>query len=102
MIDWQRIEELKSDFGSEDFDEVVTLFLDEVEESFETLLAGNYSDLGNELHGLKGSAANLGFAVLKDACSAAEKDPQSADLAGLKTVFNDSRAIFLNQVRPAG
>ena len=32
MIDWNRISTLRDEVGAEDFDEVVELFLDEVEE----------------------------------------------------------------------
>ena len=32
MIDWSRVEELRDKIGAEDFDEVVELFLSEVED----------------------------------------------------------------------
>lgn len=98
MLNMERISELKDDFGEEDFYEVVTLFLSEVEASFETLLAGNFDSLGDELHALKGSAANLGFETLFQACETAEKNSSEADLAGLQKIFNASRAQFMAEV----
>ncbi|WP_442970022.1 hypothetical protein [Roseovarius sp. ZX-A-9] len=40
MIDWSRVAELRSEIGAEDFDEVVELFLEEVEAEISVLRAG--------------------------------------------------------------
>ena len=37
MIDWARVSELRDEVGAEDFDEVVELFLEEVEEAIAAL-----------------------------------------------------------------
>ena len=37
MLDWSRVDALKADLGEEDFDEIVALFLEEVEEKLSDL-----------------------------------------------------------------
>ena len=37
MIDWARVSELRDEVGAEDFDEVVELFLEEVDEAIAAL-----------------------------------------------------------------
>ncbi len=98
MLNWERIKELKDDFGEEDFHEVVSLFLTEVETSFENLMAGGAENLGDELHALKGSAANLGFEKLKSACEMAEKAGPDTDLPGLRDIFDQSKAQFMAEI----
>ncbi len=74
MIDWQRVAELRDDVGAEDFEDVVTLFLEEVEEVIARLTGAADPDrYAADLHFLKGSALNLGFCALGDACTAAER-----------------------------
>lgn len=65
MISWDRLNEPGSEFGNDDFAEVVTIFLDEVE----TVLArmagasgqGRYSE---DIDFSTGSALDLGFRAL--------------------------------------
>ncbi len=74
MIDWSRVFELYNEVGAEDFDEVVELFLEEVEEVIERLrTAPDASQLEQDLHFLKGSALNLGFATFSDLCKKGER-----------------------------
>lgn len=74
MIDWSRVKELCDEVGSEDFDEVVELFLDEVEEVIARLrTAPDMSQLEQDLHFLKGSALSLGFASFSDLCQNGER-----------------------------
>lgn len=82
LIDWNKVNELRNEVGAEDFDEVVELFLEEVEQVI--------SQLGNEgrspehdLHFLKGSALNLGFAHFSNLCSAGETAANQGHLEGL-------------------
>ena len=37
MIDWTRVQQLKDEIGASDFEEIVVLFLEEVEEVVERL-----------------------------------------------------------------
>lgn len=74
MIDWTRVEDLKSEIGEDDFLEVVEMFLEEADEVV-THLEGP-PDLGaveSRLHFLKGSALNLGLSDLAALCQAGEK-----------------------------
>ena len=78
MIDWERVEELRGEFGFDEFCEVVQLFLDEVEESLERLRQPqSEARRAEEFHFLKGSALNLGFAELGRLC--AEGESRCAD-----------------------
>lgn len=74
MIDWSRVNELCGEVGAEDFDEVVELFLEEVEEVIAKLRSvPDPSQLEEDLHFLKGSALSLGFATFSDLCQEGER-----------------------------
>ena len=74
MIDWSRVEELRDEIGAEDFDEVVELFLSEVEDRIDLALTKAESESFEEdLHFLKGSALNLGFDQFAQLCDAGEQ-----------------------------
>lgn len=73
MIDWNRVTELREEVGAEDFDEIVSLFLDEVESEISKLnMLETCVELGEMLHFLKGSALNLGFADFANLCQHGE------------------------------
>lgn len=101
MIDWARVRELQSEVGAEDFDEVVDLFLTEVDEVVARL--GQQVDLSTlepDMHFLKGSALNLGFSDLSSLCAQGEKlasDGQAAqvNVAHVLGVYAQSRQSFL-------
>ena len=82
MIDWARVDALRSEVGDEDFAEIASLFLSELEDTVALLkdLTGDTA-LSEAFHGLKGSALNLGFADLAGLCAAAEKSPDPAAIA---------------------
>ena len=101
MIDWDRVKELKDEVGAEDFAEVVTLFLGEVEEELDLLdAASDDAALSAKLHFLKGSALNLGFAAFSDLClegerAVSENGMPSAQFDVIRSCFADSRAALL-------
>lgn len=73
MIDWERVKTLCDEVGAEDFDEVVELFLDEVEDVIARLgSAPNLATLEDDLHFLKGSALSLGFVSFSTLCQTGE------------------------------
>ena len=73
MIQWARVSELYDEIGAEDFDEVVELFLEEVEDVIGRLRATpDDSRLEEDLHFLKGSALNLGFKEFSELCQNGE------------------------------
>lgn len=99
MIDWDRVEELRDEVGAEDFDEIALLFLQEVDE-VGARLAGtpDPATLEADLHFLKGSALNLGFARLGALCSEGERLAAAGSavaLGPLLACYADSRRQFL-------
>lgn len=100
MIDWSRVNELRDEVGEEDFDEVVTLFLDEVAEVIARLRAATDGDsLEADLHFLKGCTMNLGFAHVSDLCHAGERMAASGraaevDVPAIVAGFETSQAVF--------
>ncbi|MEO9779115.1 MAG: Hpt domain-containing protein [Sedimentitalea sp.] len=104
MIDWSRVNELCGEVGAEEFDEVVELFLEEVEEVIAKLrTAPDISQLEQDLHFLKGSALSLGFATFSDLCQVGERvcaDGQ-ADQVNVPEIiaeFERSKAGFLAEL----
>jgi len=105
MIDWAQIKQLEEDIGAEDFGDVVSLFIEEVDEAIRQLQDDppNSADmLGPALHFLKGSAYNLGFKAFGDYCSDGEKlamDGASGDvdLEQVVELYSISKDMFLSQ-----
>ncbi|SLN41569.1 Hpt domain protein [Roseovarius albus] len=84
MIDWNRVIELRYEIGEEDFGEIVSLFLDEVETEITKLTTlETCVELGEMLHFLKGSALNLGFADFANLCQHGE---DAADKGNSKAI----------------
>lgn len=97
MIDWDRVDELRDEIGADDLAEVLQMFLDEVDEKFAELLASQSPQpLAEDMHFLKSSALNIGFAKLAELCSAAEIAAASAldgvDIKALQTCYQLSCA----------
>lgn len=105
MINWSRVAELRDEIGAEDFDEVVELFLEEVEEVIERLRGlTDRSSLEPDLHFLKGSALNLGFADLSDVCAAGEKmaaggNSDEVNVDQVISTFAGSKTQFLSDLQ---
>ena len=105
MIDWSQVAELHDEIGAADFDEVVALFLQEVEGALADLpgQADAPAALEAALHFLKGSALNLGFDTLARACQDGEYaaragTPEAVDIDAIVRLYKDSRAIFLREL----
>lgn len=74
MINWDRVNELRDEVGVKDFREVLSMFLEEVEDTMVRMIAApNTATLEEDMHFLKGSALNLGFAKFGDLCQAGER-----------------------------
>jgi HPt (histidine-containing phosphotransfer) domain-containing protein len=101
MINWERVNELRDEVGSDDFLEVVDLFLEEVEDVIERLKASpDPAAYEADLHFLRGSAVNLGFDELGDVCAKGEKfarqnNPSDFDLTQVFQTYELSMALFL-------
>jgi len=100
MIDWDRVEELRSEIGEDDFAEVAEMFMAEVEEVVDRLR--QHPDPGSyeaDLHFLKSSALNLGFSQLAALCEDGEHrsaagDASSVELAPIFACYEASKAEF--------
>lgn len=107
MIDWQRVTVLRDEVGQEDFDEVVELFLEEVEEVIERLRkAERSSTLEEDLHFLKGSALNLGFASFSEKCERGESlsangKENLVDVPDILSDFDVSKRLFMTDLSKA-
>lgn len=101
MIDWKRVMDLRAEIGNEDFEEVVPLFLEEVTEIIDRLRENpNFDQIESDLHCLKGSALNLGFATFSSLCdegesTAAKGAAKSVNLPAILTSFDASCDVFL-------
>ena len=99
MIDWERVKDLRSEIGADDFDEVSSLFLEEADEAIERLISGAPAKaLEADLHFLKGAALNLGFAALARLCQDGERlaseGSTDIDLAAVHKAYFSSKASF--------
>jgi HPt (histidine-containing phosphotransfer) domain-containing protein len=104
MIDWTRVNALRDEVGAEDFEEVVELFLQEVDAEVADLPSiSPGTDLGEKLHFLKGSALSLGFEHFSTLCQSGEArlatDPDtSVDLQPILSSYHASREVFLAEL----
>lgn len=100
MINWDRVAELRDDIGPDDVGEVVSIFVEEVEEVVDRLRLGRGDDLANDMHFLKGSALNLGLENLGRECARAEKMAQVGQggdvvLSEIISVYEASKSELL-------
>lgn len=101
MINWSKVIELRDEVGAEDFDEVVELFLDEVEDTM-TYLGTPGRSLEHDLHFLKGSALNLGFSEFSELCRSGESEAarglsETVDTGAIIKSYHRSKAAFLSE-----
>ncbi|MEM8579779.1 MAG: Hpt domain-containing protein [Pseudomonadota bacterium] len=98
MIDWTRIDELIAEIGAEDFGEVVTLFLEEVDEAMATLEhVDGRSGSDGTLHLIKGCSWNLGFESLGSRCADFERGDIQLDTEmarDLRSIYAASRSAL--------
>lgn len=100
MIDWGRVCELRDEIGTEDFAEVVQLFLEETERVVKTLGKDKSANaIESALHFLKGSALNLGFRDLAALCQIGEKAAamgrcETIDLGQVVVIYERSKKAF--------
>jgi len=105
MIDWNRVRNLRDEIGADAFGEVVEIFLEEVETEIERLRAPDQAlDVEAQLHFLKGSALNLGFADFSALCDRGEGAigtglSAQVELTEILECFDRSKAAFLAGLR---
>ncbi len=103
MIDWFRVTELRDEIGAEDFEEVVEIFLEEVEGVLDKLRADDRSELEQDLHFLKGSALNLGFQAFSEKCQEGERlssqgQADTVNLVEIVALYESSKTNFLQEL----
>ena len=102
MIDWERVRELQDEIGSDDFAEVVELFLDEVDTVIQTLHdSTGLNELEEAMHFLKGSALSLGFKEFASLCQAGEsaaKAGAEVQLGSVVKSYTESRSQFVTEL----
>jgi histidine phosphotransfer protein HptB len=102
MIDWTRLRDLRDEVGAEEFEDIVILFMDEVDGTIEKLKSDfDAETLEDDLHFLKGSALTLGFRELSDLCQDGETEAlqgraKTVDVAGILKAYQTSKHIFLS------
>jgi HPt (histidine-containing phosphotransfer) domain-containing protein len=100
MIDWDRIRELESDIGKDSFAELAELFVAEVEAELDAIDTSAPKEvLARQLHALKGSALNLGFADLAKLCAegemrAAAGQIEAVQLPEIRAIYRTSKSAF--------
>ena len=98
MISTERLDELKSEVGEDDFGEIVTLFIAESDGIVGRLKgAPTPTEAEDLLHALKGSALNLGFDRLASLCKEGEGRLAGSEAWGLQVdrildVYEQSKA----------
>lgn len=91
MILWSRVNELRDEVGPEDFKEVIDRFRGDTDRG----------QLEQDLHFLKGSALNLGFAEFSDMCQSGERlaaagKADTVDLAAIVDSYDRSKIAFFD------
>ena len=101
MIDWERVSDLRSEIGDEGFAEVEEIFLEETDDVIARLSAGpSEVQIGKDMHFLKGSAWNLGFAAFGVLCQSGERraaqgQAATVDMAAVLASYAASKDCFL-------
>lgn len=103
MVDWVRVNDLRTEVGEDDYSEIITMFLEETDLVMERLAESNSSAaLERDLHFLKGSALNIGLATLANLCQIGEKKAAAGrtdiDIAEIMRVYADSRAALVSSI----
>lgn len=97
-MDWTRIEELRDEVGDEALEEILEVFISEIDDFIDTLNArDSVASLAGDLHFLRGAALNIGFQALAEACQSGEsmaKAGQGADvdLTAIVARYGECRA----------
>lgn len=101
MIDWTRLNGLRSDMGAEDFADVAFLFVAEITEHLNRLTADPARATAADFHFLRGSAANMGFVAMVGDCHRAEAACLSGtapDIASVVDCFTQSLCAIARDI----
>ena len=91
MIDLTRLEELRIDFGSDGLQDLMPVFIEEIEGAILKLKTqSGADDIAMTAHFIKGSAANLGLSDLARLCGELETSAEDGTSVGdLKQRISD-------------
>lgn len=101
MIDWDRLNGLRADIGEEDFADIAFIFVAEITEYLDRLTANPASATAGDFHFLRGSAANIGFAAMVEACRSAEAACNAGtppDIAAVADTFTASLTAISHDI----
>ncbi|MDA7963749.1 Hpt domain-containing protein [Ruegeria sp.] len=100
MIHWPRVKQLRDEVGADEFDEVIQIFLEEVQEAIARLHQDTARlQIEQNLHFLKGSALSLGFDQFSKLCQDGERraaagEGAQVDLPEIIAAFDQSKQAF--------
>lgn len=100
MVDWNRVKDLQTEVGEDDFEEIIAMFLEEADAVVKRLtIDDSAKSLESDLHFLKGSALNIGLARFAQLCQLGEKTAAAGatdiDLEKIIEVYHQSRDQLL-------
>lgn len=103
MLDWNRIRELRSEVGEDEFKLILELFLDEVEGVIMRLSKKSAARLASDLHFLRGCAWNLGFRGFGILCDEGERLATTGkaaqfDIEALMTCYSVSKQEMIREL----
>ena len=98
-IDWKRIEELRGEFGEGGLEEILEIFLEDTAGMLAELQRAPLGELSDRIHGIKGSAQNMGFGELAMLCRDAEwalKRGDAVDVSGFGDCYGRACAMLID------
>jgi len=104
MIDWTRVTELHAEIGEDGFNEILEVFLEEMNSIVGQLQDGpEPQQLEMTLHALRGGLLNLGFTHASALCQqgeamAANGLTDQVDTAGIMQSYDTSCQLFLSEL----
>lgn len=104
MIDWTRVTELHAEIGEDGFNEILEVFLEEMNSIVGQLRDGpEPRRLEMTLHSLRGGLLNLGFTHVSDLCQqgeamAAKGLADQVDTVGIVQGYDASCQLFLSEL----
>lgn len=103
MIDWERVRQLYSEIGADDFGPVVELFLDEIEATSMRLDTTSADALMRGMHAMLGNALNMGFDELARLCDEGERQAnagrtQGVNLDAVRQCYARSKQLFMRDL----
>ncbi|WP_298803425.1 Hpt domain-containing protein [uncultured Lentibacter sp.] len=99
MINWSKVKELRDDIGADDFEEIIEVFLQEVEDELAVLQDKSAAELAASMHFLKGSALNLGFEDFAEKCRQGERSAAHVEIPELLSCYDASKKLFLDKYK---